>query len=642
MAETAIKPTNPITSQAQIASAPTTIPKVKDSLKAVQDTIATLTSERVTNIEAMKADRQQLDSAAGAIQKNIADVTSSLQTIGIVKDNANMLAQNNTIEAFDLAGGSDSQKALMEQLGKQQAQSRSYMDELSNRMQATPTGIQIVDEIVNAFSTIQLQTQLDFSEQKEANLQADIANISNSTESINKAQLLTRKLINDDTIAANYAMLGAEGNIKAAEAEIANIHSNAEGMGRVMAAGNDLLNANLALYRSEGEEENRVLTKERHAHARVEMEFAKEKWLVQLPTMETNLEAAVEALRVAKATNPTAIPAAIAKHASVLKQFNDQVATEATLVRSIQAAQSMAGAVIEDKETIIFGLQQPAGSPSGAKYNKLLDIGVNPAGTLGDTPFSAIQNLNTISPSGNIAPTPVTSVLKDVLKLQADAFALEPLTIPKTEEGLAADFNDRAKAHMIAKAANIKAGDSTNPYQAPPMAVLKDIPAVADSILYKNVLAAMQMQEMNPQKVIDAAIDGMQAGRVSPEQAASGIVTIFNAAAGHNNEDMGGFRRFGLPSQVSYNTTLTKPATSFDELRTAGGLVLPTLSFAATSLIDNKSAVTNLAKSMASANDFLDVSVNLMDRAKVMNMLVKFRSSQKPTAPTTPTANNNK
>lgn len=639
MATAATENENPITAKAKVAADPTAMPKVSDSLKAVTDTIASNTARVTANIKAMEENKEKTAASVNAIQKNIATVTSSLQTVQKVKDIADMEAQNTTIEAYDEAGGSDNQIALIKQLADQQAQSRQYLNELDSQMQEEHTGIYIIDSIINDFSTAQLRSQLNFSEQKEANLQADISNISNATESINKAQLVTRKIVNEGTIQAEWTRLAAEGSIRASEAEIAGMHSNSQVMASVMAADNNLLSNKLSLYRTEGEAEDRVLAQERAAFNREQMAFAKEKWPTEKATSETNLEASQLRLEVAKATKPSDIPAAIANNNAAVKRYNDTLATEETLVNSVQAAQSLAGMAVEDKETILYGLQQPNGSAAGTKYSTLLDIGSNPTGTLGNTPFEAIQNLNTISPSGNLKPTPITSVLKDVIKLQGEAFKADPNTVPKTEEALAADFNNRAKAYMEAKAGDIRTGDSSNPYQAPPMAVLKDIPAVANSPLYKKVLEAMQMQETNPQKIMDSAIAGVMAKTITPEQAADGVVTIFESAGVYNNENMGGFKRFGLPAQTSYKTTLTRDPSAFDTLRQKSGLVLPTLSFAARSLISNESAVKNLVKGYAGSDDFLDFNIDLMNRTKVQQAIVKMLSSQKPTVQAATPAN---
>lgn len=628
---------NPITAKVSAASpAPT---KVSESMLAVQDSLSQSTARITDAIATMQRDRDKTKAASATVQASIQDVTEADQVIGLARDTADLAAQSATIKAYNKAGGVDYQTALLGELGAQQQESKKYLDELTVRMKESPTGIQIVDSIVNAFSTIKLQEQLALSEQKEANLQSDIANISSATESIARAQMLTKETVTEGTVQANWERLAATGNIKAAEAEIANIHSNASAMSNLMAADARNVSNRLSLFRTEGEAEDRVLSQERATFAREQMQFSKEKWLVELPTIQTNLEAAQLRLDVAKATKPSDIPAAIANNEAVVKRHADQLATEATLVRSVQAAQSLAGMPIEDKETIIYGLQQPNGSSTGAKYNTLLDIGSNPAGTLGETPYKAIQNLNTISPSGNLKPTPITSVLRDVIKLQGDAFKAEPSTVPKTEEALAADFNNRAKAYMQAKAADIKTGDSSNPYHAPPMSVLKDIPAVATSSLYKNILAAMQMNEINPQTIMDSAIAGVRSKTITPEQAASGIETIFSSAAVYNNENMGGFKRFGLPSQTNYNISISRDPTAFDTLRQKGNLVLPTLSFAARSLINNEAAVKGLVKGVAGSDDFLSFNIDLMDRTKVQQAIVKMLSSQKPTAPAATPAN---
>ena len=651
MAEAAVKPINPITAQAQKASAavsaPTTTPKVSDSLLAVQAQIATNTARAAANLEAMQADKKRTDVAVGSIQKNIANITSSLQTVQRVKDNANLEAQNTAIEALDLAGGSENQKALMEMLGKQQKESRGYLDELSNKMAEEHTGIQIVDSIVNTFSTIQLQTQLSFSEQKEANLQADIANISNATESINKAQLLTRKLVNDDTIAANYAMLGAEGNIKAAEAEIANIKTNAQGIASLMAADNQLLSIKMALLNTENQAEEMDFNREKMDFAREQYALALEKHPIEMKAAKINLEASELALSTSKATNTTDRLRIEANNLATKKRFDDAVANEKVLVDTIRRAQVAGGLPVDqDDETIVLGYSASPGTPLYKKYALLLDMGINAkSGALGTDPADILNKLEVLSPSGSIESTPVSEALEDARRVQSQGYREDPNSVPKTEDDLKVDTNNSIKAHLKVKSDDIKTGDTSNPFHAPPMAVLKEVSAVANSPLYKNVLSAMDMQEMNHQKFVDSTVDGLMAKRITLEQATDGIVTTFTAAGVHNSEFMGGFKRFALPNQTTYNTTIQSPPTAFQELKSEAGIFLTSplraLGIATTALgVTGGSSREQVQKSLDKARGRYE-TLNLMDRAKVMNLLVRLVSARNSQKPATPVDNNN-
>ncbi|RKZ66087.1 MAG: hypothetical protein DRQ44_07200, partial [Gammaproteobacteria bacterium] len=146
--------------------------------------------------------------------------------------------------------------------------------------------------------------------------------------------------------------------------------------------------------------------------------------------------------------------------------------------------------------------------------------------------------------------------------------------------------------------------------------------AVQDTVLFKNVLGPLGMQEFDPQAIIDATVGGVQTGKVSIEQASAGIALILNTAAALNNKSYGGFERVGIPNQDTYNVRLKKPSTSFKDLTlatTAIGLsVIPSLPGAGTGVPISQIVGSLIANTVA---------VNLMDETKVQHYLVQARSS---------------
>lgn len=133
---------------------------------------------------------------------------------------------------------------------------------------------------------------------------------------------------------------------------------------------------------------------------------------------------------------------------------------------------------------------------------------------------------------------------------------------------------DKATTEIVAgitatMAANIKAGDGANIYQAPDMGVLSKIPAVAESVLYKKVLApAVEAGVINtdPALIVNQAANAVATRQITFKEAQDGIKQIFKSAVALNiaNKDYTRYGK-GVTPQTTYITILPSYVGNFRE-----------------------------------------------------------------------------
>ena len=132
----------------------------------------------------------------------------------------------------------------------------------------------------------------------------------------------------------------------------------------------------------------------------------------------------------------------------------------------------------------------------------------------------------------------------------------------------------------------------------------------------------MNMVETNPQAILDAASNAIVSGDLTPEAAAAGIESIFDAAALHNNTMEGGFNRVGLDNQETYNARLSVPPGFFARVKKSAkvsALLHPlTIGLAPNKVKDF--LFGDETEVRATANELVD----LMDGAKVSQHLVRL------------------
>lgn len=134
---------------------------------------------------------------------------------------------------------------------------------------------------------------------------------------------------------------------------------------------------------------------------------------------------------------------------------------------------------------------------------------------------------------------------------------------PKDVSTLDSAVSGQVNAAVIKMAQDIKPGDNSNIFQAPPLTALATMPAVKDNPLYAKVLAPQVkagMAETDPNKILSLTVDAIQQGTISLQDATSGMAGLFSSAAAMNTATKD-YLRFGIAPQASYTTTLNMNGT---------------------------------------------------------------------------------
>lgn len=560
---------NPILEKTAVATEiPTPTP---NKLQVVQEALVASTDRTTEAIREMQEGRVQTKAASDVIVSATTDLISANQISAKAAQTADLQAQNATIDAFEVSGGTDVQVELMSTLREDSQRVAGLLDQKQDIVDDEFTGVQLIDDIVNQFRSIQVDAELNVAAQQQDQTISTISNITSATESFARANQLTKKTLNEGVIASNQRAIVATGQIALAETKIKNINSNADAMSRLVSADARNVSNLVQAFRLEGEAEARELAKERQVLQREQMQLTRERMALELPAVKIALEQAQFNLEQSKTQGPTKIAQAEANLLAATKRAADAIATEEQLTVAVQRGQALSGLPIEERETISFGFSNPE---TREKYSTLQEMGGQPDMRLGLSPFEAKKNLETVAPTGNVVQTPGIKMLDTITSLQVEFYKQNPARVPtkgtaaEKEAQLKVDFNATADSFMKTAASNITTGDASNPYHSPPMGVLSnEFAAIKATPLYRKVLAAMDMKEINPEKILEAAVNGIKAKSVSPDEAAAGIEVIFDSAAAYNNTIAGGFRRVGLENQTTYNVQLKRDQSLLDQLK---------------------------------------------------------------------------
>jgi hypothetical protein len=180
-------------------------------------------------------------------------------------------------------------------------------------------------------------------------------------------------------------------------------------------------------------------------------------------------------------------------------------------------------------------------------------------GRLGFDPVSSVERANAVN-------APLTPATQDIKNKLADL-----MTSPmQGNPAVWASLKPEQKHAMQVKA--IKDGvetelrnirDTGGLFSAPPLASIGKIPVVAETQLWKDYMAPLAKNPLVPtsaQQVFGIAANAVSEGKMTLDQAASDIATVYTAAVAdnHHNRDYGRFA-VQIPPQFreSYNTRLT-------------------------------------------------------------------------------------
>ena len=590
--------------------------KSNSQLQDIEDALANNSSRTRNSVAQLEAGSQQTEMATSILKNSMESIAASTQIIQGATMAADLTAQNNTNAVLAAAGGTQEQIAQMQRLKSEGDNINRLQSERSAIMSEDITGLSIIDNVINTFRAIEVNTDLQTAGAQYNATVGHIQNVTSAQEGFHRINTINKQAINDSTIAANYKKIADTASYQAAEQDIKNVQTNADMLTRVMAADDRVVNNLLESYRLSGAVEQRAAAQERLDFDRDSMRNQREMWEFDKPRMALQMEQ----LELAMADSKAATPAKRATYAQTVKNYNEGLAFEAQTAEYIRKAQQSMGLPLETPEQVQFKLTNPS---TRDKYIKLSEIGFTEKSTgqvsYGSSPYEAYSNLRDVDPDGRAAETFGSALLDNIATAQLDGYKALLANPPKDEATYRADFDKTADLYMSAGAKNIAAGDSTNPYQAPPMAVLERSAVVQNSALWQNVLAAKGLTTADPQVIMETAANGVAAKLLSPEEAAVGITQLFKVAVAYNNTAQGGFTRAGLGKyeQRTYNTTIKHVPSLYDTL-TVKDLPL---------LVGAK--VLGVKKSQQSE------VINLLDKAAVQQAIIRQMNSRPIPAATT-------
>lgn len=591
------------------------------ALEAVQTSLLKQAAFVDRTRSTLEEDVTKTKSATTVIANAISEASAATKTIERTRLTADLQAQNATIDLFELSGGAEQQRKLMA-LRREDEDDLEVLLNQKSELAKSFINFPIIGEEINKFRSARLNAQIAA---KQAELNQTNSRIGNSTaaqESFFKANMLTKKTLNEGTIEAEMKKIAANGRKEGAKQELENIHSNATAMTNLAVADQRGISNLLTAFRLEGEAEQRVIARETQEFRKESMKNSREVWLSEREQRGVNLESSILRLNTAKTTNPTDLKAAIANNEAAVKRHNDNLALEEQIIDGVQRAQSMAGIPVEEHQLIVRKFKDPR---TAEKYVRLQEIGGVEKPVFGLNAAEAQSTMLLIDEAGTGKQTKGTKLIKQITAEFTDDLQKLGANIPKDEESMKALYNKKADDFMDKQSTEIKAGDQSNPYIAPPMATLTAKRSVAETPLYQKVLKPMDMVEADPQRIMDAGLAALAAKVISATELASGVEAIFEAAAAHNNTNEGGFKRVGLPSQTTYNVRLDRVPTLFETLTTLPSLANP-FTLPGKAIISEAATAGEFIASQANAF----VTVDLMSEVDIQQAIAIIMSTARP------------
>ncbi len=502
------------------------------------------------------------DVVAESIITDISALGNTAQIAAKATQTARLQTQNTNNKVLEAGGGLDAQTKLTRQLNEEGERLAVLLDEKTDIVNDEFTGIGLIDSIINGFRSVSVDQEIASVSAERDNTARQVSNITSSQESFARVNAINEKTLNEAVIENNLKGIAITSSLEASKVKLSNIHSNASLLASLAAADRTLVSNAKDLYALDSEEHR------------------------------LNLQAAAD------------------------KRLKSKELTDAEITVNIQNGRFGMGLPEESDELVIRKFSDPI---TAEAYHKLQELGnvVDPLGfTSGASFATAMDNFKLIDPDNTALPVRLSPVVNKIHRNLVEDFAKRPGGAPRDKKLLDAALNEVAAATMIEFEKEITKG---SPLEAPPMSIIQKNRSIIDTPFYQKVLKEKNMVETDPQLIVDAALAGMDAGDITPEEAAAGIEAIFDAAALHNNTFQGGFRRVGLPNQKSYNVFLKNPLGILDRL----GIGIGTLflgSPLSIALVEAKKDPANLLGR--------DIPVDLMDPNSIQLFLARIRMTE--------------
>lgn len=540
------------------------------------------------------------------ISSNLEKAAVNEQTIKNAELTGELERQNANVAILEASGGQTAQAITLAELQAEEDEIDRLVNERTEIFNREHTGLGAIDFIINAFGSIPNAIDTNFAKDERDQTLTEIANITGAQESFARVNAHTKKTLNDDAIQANLENTALLNQIEANKQSISNIHTNARAMGNLVNMRTEQVSAARKLVQFDLEKEQFKIRKQAQELQRQQMDITLKELEVRIPKLKIDLERGKinleQAQRLERSLDTQAI--AVQRGQSAVRGPNN--------VDSLDVI----------KQDLLSGGQL------AAKAVQFRNIGATENASYGGTASEAMETLALVDPN-NTAPRTKGIQLLNQIKLAVNedfaANAAKGIKPPTKPEQIAAAIDSKANQTMATFASNIVPGQA-NPYSAPPMETMAPFLETKGITLYNKILKPMGMKEIEPQRIVDAAIAGIQAKTITPEQAADGITKFFETVAMYNNYDGGGLTRVGLPPQTSYNTAIEFPVS------------IQQVTAAFTPFAEPKGepdlGVVGVTSGLLNAPTRI---VDLMNEVQVQQMVIRNMGVSKPVNPAAPT-----
>jgi len=511
---------------------------ILDAAKGAATKLATKAEVSVAKQEQITADTL---SASGVIQESIKEEGRNAEIVANVANVANLNAQNKAIAAFEAAGGVEFQTQLMSafvESGKELIKANEEREKTGESFTAS-----FVDILRDSVGMSTAVSRAEEAEDRRDDIGETIVGINAAQESITRSLLSTRKTINTATIEASANILKEQVDIKAAKAQLDGLTLNSAALARSMSMSSTDVQAKIKLVELQNTAVNQAAREKEFQRLETVHEQRLIEWTANSKMRAAALEKAELDLSFAK--DPKTIALRVAVRDKAFADMQDLIAFEASFISNVQKGQAALGLTIETAAEIKRLGMNATGLKEKAYYKKLRLVG----GREGDFGQSPADALETISTTGTNPDLPAARMLISFNQGYLSSLGREK--IPKTQQLYNQAFDAYVKPLIVGMKEEIKSGDTTNIFHAPPMAELVGRVDVQASKLFKVVLEPMKMKEFNDKRIYDAAVAGIASKDITSEEAVLGLETLFNAAVDHNNESKM-FARAGITPQTSY------------------------------------------------------------------------------------------
>jgi len=534
-----------------------------DTLKKLEASMRKQTEAVAANIKSIEEDQAKQSGARKLIGIAQEKAGQAALTIKNQELTTRMQVENDTNAAFQAGGGPDELQEAYKNFSEDSQRVSDILDAVTENAEALPEGAGYFATVGMKFREHQIKTALEAAEAKQVQSRSRLAGLTAGISDVKAANTAAAVTVNQGTIDASLRVIESNTAMQLAENDIAASATNAKAVADVLASTRvEVLTRQQALSNEQAvaDAEYRELAMEQR---KVEFANTLEQQARNVEREDIQLENLKEATRRSEVAN-----AVLAKNAPALQlevetraaeylqiQAEVKAGNEAS-VKYISNAQAIVSggdmSKVEAPDVILAGLKTPG--DIGNAYRTMYMVGKT--GVLGATPFDAKVNYMNINPTGGGVQSSSSKLLANIdAAMQANNMAAG-IKVPTDRAQAKTMFNAQAQAIASSSAAVINPNDRSNPYIAPPMATLLKAAAVRDSVIYKKVLAPLDLATAEPQIVINSALAAYKADTITSDEAIRGIVAIYSKAAALNNTMDGGFARIGFPEQSSYNAPI--------------------------------------------------------------------------------------